>query len=272
MIRAVFISILCLAALLVSSCKKIIEVELDEEDRRLVVQAWFTTEQKVHEIRLTQSTSYYDTEEIPQVSGAKVSISGGGETFIFTEAQPGVYHSEPTAHAKQHTSYTLTIQYNGQTYEATDYCDTVPQLEQIFPEPDYNDQGQLERYDILIWTTELAGYGDHYAWRALVNGNYVSDTLGEIDFGSDDYVGDGLYFEAWPITTVDYLYSGDTLTLEQHNISKATYDAFVAVMLETSWRNGFFDSPPSNIPTNLSNGALGLFMVSAMHSAEYVVP
>jgi hypothetical protein len=272
MIRFILISLICFSAFLLSGCKKIIELELDEEDRRLVVQAWFTTEQKVHEIRLTQSTSYYDTEAIPQVSGAQVSITGGGETFVFTEVQPGVYHSAPTAQAKQDTEYKLTIQYNGQTYEAIDYCDTVPELEQIMPQPDYNNAGQLERYDILIWTTELAGYGDHYAWRALVNGTYVSDTLGEIDFGSDDYIGDGLDFEAWPITTVDYLYSGDTLKLEQHHISKATYDAFMAVMLETSWRNGFFDAPPSNIPTNLSNGALGLFVVSAMHSAEYVMP
>ena len=106
----------------------------------------------------------------------------------------------------------------------------------------------------------------------LVNGTYVSDTLGEIDFGSDDYIGDGLYFAGWPITTIDYLYPGDTLKLEQHHISPATYEAFTAVMLETDWRNGFFDAPPANVPTNLSNGALGLFVVSAMHSAEFIVP
>ena len=272
MMRFMLILLIGFSALLISGCKKIIDIELDEEDRRLVVQAWFTTEQKVHEIRLTQSTSYYDTEPIPKVSGAQVSVSGGGETFVFSEVEPGIYHSAPTAKASLRTSYTLTIQYNGETYEGTDYCDTVPELDDMVPYPDLNEEGELQGFDILIWTKELAGFGDYYAWRVWVNGEYVSDKLGDIDFGSDDYIGDGLYFEAWPISYVDELQSGDTLRLEQHNITKQTYDAFLAVMLETEWRSGIFDAPPSNVPTNLSNGALGLFVVSSLHTAEFVVP
>lgn len=255
-----------------NSCTKIIDIELDEEDRRLVVQAWFTTEAKTHEIRLTQSSSYFDTEPTPQVSGANVSITGGGDTFIFTEVQPGVYHSLPNAQAKLSTNYTLKIEYDGNTYVGSDYCDTVPLLDYMTPYPYYDDEGEFKGYDILIWTKELSGIGDYYAWRTKINGQFISDTLSDIDFGSDDYIGDGLYFEAWPIARVKVLNSGDTLRLEQHNISKATYDAFYAVMSETDWRGGIFDAPPANVPTNLSNNALGLFVVSAMTSFDFIVP
>ena len=265
-----FLIIVILSGL--SSCTKIIDIELDEEDRRLVVQAWFTTEAKTHEIRLTQSSNYFDTEPIPQVSGAIVSISGGGETFVFSEIQPGVYHSSPNAQAKLNTSYTLKIEYDGVVYEGTDYCDTVPLLDNMTPYPYYNDEGELKGYDILIWTKELSGIGDYYAWRTKINGAFISDTLSDVDFGSDDYIGDGLYFEAWPIARVKTLISGDTLRLEQHNITKATYDAFYAVMSETDWRGGIFDAPPANVPTNLTNNAIGLFVVSAMTSFDFIVP
>lgn len=254
------------------SCKKIIDIELEEGDRVLVVDAWFTTESKVHEIKLTQSTDFYDSEPIPQVSGAEVYITGGGETFYFTETAPGVYNSAPGVSAKMHTNYTLNITYNGITYSASDYCDTVPVLDDMMPYPAYDDEGILVGYDLLIWTTELAGYGDYYAWRVLKNGQYESDTLSDIDFGSDDYIGDGLYFEAWPISFIEELNSGDTVRLEQHNITKSTYDAFMAVMLETEWRGGIFDAPPSNVPSNISNGAMGHFTVSSVSTFDFIVP
>lgn len=265
------IPILVLLAAL-SACTKEIDIELEEGDRKLVVDAWFTTEVKVHEIRLTQTSDYFSQESAPLVSGAQVEITGGGETFPFTEISPGIYHSDPSAKAKTKTSYTLSVTYDGTTYAATDYCDTVPDLD--YMELYYNADPDGDWYDILIWTTELAGHGHYYCWRLLKNGDYIKDTLSEIYFDNDAYLGDGLTFTAFPIEWVwaDQVNSGDILTLEQHNISKQSFDSFIAIMNETEWKGGIFDSPPANIPTNFSNGALGIFLVSSMSSYDVVVP
>ena len=40
-------------------------------------------------------------------------------------------------------------------------------------------------------------------------------------------------------------------------------------MLETEWRGGLFDSPPANVPSNVSNGALGYF--GAAGRSEYTI-
>lgn len=256
------------------SCTKELDIELEEGERRLVVDAWFTTEVKTHEIRLSQTANYFSNEPTPLVSGAQVQISGGNEVFPFTEVSPGIYHSEPTASAKLGTTYTLSINYENELYEAKDYCDTVPSLDTMILYPYYDDEGALEGYDFLIWTKELSGYGHYYVWRVLKNGEYIKDTLNEITIESDEYLGDGLEFEAFPIESVslDEVKSGDVLKLEQHNISKQTYDSFIAILTETEWKGGIFDSPPANIPSNVSNNGLGVFLVSPMVAMEVVVP
>jgi hypothetical protein len=255
------------------SCTKEIQVDLDEGDRRLVVDAWFTTEVKTHEIRLTQTASYFSNEAAPLVSGASVQITGGGDVWPFNEVSPGVYQSAPNAHAKNFTDYTLSVVYEGEVYEATDRCDTVPDIEQMMLWYNLDTAGK-SWYDILIWTTELQGYGHWYCWRVMKNGEYLKDTLSEIYFDNDEYLGDGLYFEAFPIEWVyeEDVQSGDTITLEQHNISKKSYDAFVAIMTETAWSGGLFSTPPANIPSNISNNGYGMFLVSSLETASAIVP
>ena len=267
-----FILILSFISVLLSGCYKEIDIELEDGDRRLIVEAWFTTEQKVHEVKLTQSSSYFANEPAPLVSGANVTITGGGDTFVFSEVSPGLYQSAPTAQAKYRTNYTMTIDYNGEIYEASDYCDTVPEIDFMALDTAYDNQGNFTGYNILIWTKELDGYGHYYAWRVLVNGTYVTDTLSQLEYNSDEYLGDGLYFPEWPIDFVSEVASGDIVRLEQHNLSKQTYDAFIAIMSETDWRGGIFDSPPANVPSNFNNDALGLFVASPMFSYEIVVP
>lgn len=272
--KIVYISTVLLSLIFIQ-CTKEIEIELDEGERRLVVDAWFTTEQTTHEVRLTQTSNYFSQEAAPLVSGASVQIEGAGDLWTFSEAEPGIYRSDdPTAHAKIGNTYTLSITYDGQHYTATDYCDTVPSLDHAELYPNYDQNNALSWYDILIWTKELSGYGHWYCWRLLHNGEYVKDTLSEISIESDEYLGDGLEFEAFPIEWIraDDVVSGDTLVLEQHNISKQTYDAFIAILTETQWKGGIFDSPPANIPSNISNNGLGVFVVSAMDSFQMIVP
>lgn len=260
---------------LLPSCYKKIDIDLDEGDQRLVVESWFTTEQKAHEVKLTLSTSYFENQVAPKVSGANVYITGGGDVFTFTETAPGIYTSAPDAGANYSTEYTLHIDYDGVSYAATDYCDTVPNLDDLMLYPDYDTEtGELLGYAVLIWAQELEGFGDYYAWKVLINGEYRSDTLTDIFFASDDYIDDGLYFEAWAIEYIDIndVNSGDVVTLEQHQLSKQSFDLYNSIMSETEWRGGIFDAPPANVSSNVDNGAFGNFVVSSVKSMDVVVP
>ena len=257
-------------SLVLSSCTKIIDIELNDEDsQRLVVDGWFTTETRAHEINLTLTTSYFHNETAPRATGATVYVTDGTNQIAFSESDPGVYVSPITA-GEFNTTYTLHIEYGGEVYESTAYIDSISPLDSLACEPWYNLQGEHEGYDVNIWAQEMPGKGDHYLWRLHHNGVLVSDTLNEIYFDNDEYLPDGLYFANWNIEWVDGQ-PGDQVRLEQHRISGETYDMMMAMMLETEWKGSIFDAPPANVPSNISNGALGFFIASAEVSNTCVI-
>ena len=258
-----------------SSCTKVIELDLNEEEnKKIVVDAIFSTYPQEHEIKLSMSANYYSADAPQQVTGATVSISDGVNTFPFTETAPGIYKSAPNAQATFETNHYLTINYNGQTYTATNYCDTVPAVDTVILEPNYVEGSttEIKDYTIRFSTQELPGFGDNYAWKIYVNGVLRNDTIAEQISQNDEYWPDGTYFYQVALTNIDNVQSGDTITLAQHAISKETYDAFYAILYQTQYKGGIFDAPPANIPTNLSEGAIGMFSVSGETRNYAIVP
>jgi len=49
------------------------------------------------------------------------------------------------------------------------------------------------------------------------------------------------------------------------------WDVFWAVFNETEFNGGLFDAPPANVPTNVSNGAIGYFGAAAVTEIEAIV-
>jgi len=59
--------------------------------------------------------------------------------------------------------------------------------------------------------------------------------------------------------------------VEQWNIGMEAWDVFWAVFNETEFNGGLFDAPPANVPTNVSNGAIGYFGAAAVTEIEAIV-
>jgi hypothetical protein len=259
-------------ALVATSCTEEIDIELNDEDnQRLVVDGWITDQQKAHEVKLTLTTSYFHNEAAPTVSGANVTISDGINTYVLTEEDPGIYRTAPTVQGVPGRDYTLTIDYNSETYTAVTYMDDVTAIDSVTYELHEYDPGEFH-YDLHLFTQEEPGVGDYYLWKLFVNGQSKTDTLSEVTFVEDQLV-DGSYIYDWNFTYLDEddLALGDTLYVEQHSLSEEANDAFIAIMLETDWRGGIFDSPPSNVPSNISNGALGFFNATAVSEFTTVI-
>lgn len=245
-------------------CKKKIKLDLNtEENKRLIVDAQFSTFAQEHEVKLQLSSNYYSTDQSVLVSGATVSVSDGTNTFVYSETSPGVYKTLPTAAAIPEKEYTLTINYNGKTYTAKDYCDEAPILDTVLTEIIYEDNNtDIAGVELKISTQEKAGGRDFYAWKIYVNGELRNGEVSEqIAIDGDNYP-DGVYFNERTITFIDEVNAGDTIKVAQHAISKFTYESIQAILFQTEFRGGIFDSPPANVPTNMSEGAMGIFTVS----------
>jgi len=267
------INILLISVLILSSCVEPIDLTLNtEENVRLVVNAELTSAPKAHLVDLSLTTDYFKEGIADRAENAIVTISDGVQIETLTELEPGMYYTSEDYQGEENVAYTLKIEYNGKTYESTETMLPVAPLDSMYIK-EWEEQDSIEvgftGYDLYIHFQETSPEGDHYLFRMLINGEYdggVSNWFFTNDVGVDGgYISDVQFFgfEAEP---------ADIITFESLSTSKQVYENLLATMLETDWRGGLFDGAPANVPSNISNGAVGAFIVADIESLEVMVP
>lgn len=255
---------------LLQSCTEVIDFDLNEEQSRIVIDGAITDEKKQHRISVTRSTSYFFDQLPPGASGAEVSVSGGGEVFVFTESpnEPGVYLSDSTVQGKVGVTYTLTVLIDGESYTAQDELRPVAPIDICLAFPLIDTLFTLDTsYWIVMFAQENPGSGDHYMWNFYVNDSLWTPELRQKNFANDDFVDGANPVDGWPIfdnISFDQVQVGDKITLEMLSVSEDYFDFAFELFLQTDFRGGFFDGPPANVRSNVSNGALGYFRASAV--------
>ena len=256
---------------LISSCSEIIDMDLnDAENNRLVVEGTITTEQKTHWIKLSRTSDYFVNQPTNGELGAQVSISTDDTTFYYTDPDnDGIYETDKELSAKTGKTYTLNIQLsNGEQYSAESYLKPIHPMDSITYDYAKSDIPVEEGYFYLInvFVQEPEPIGDYYLWEVFIDGKLESDTLRKKAFVSDEFV-NGSYIADWPVYQIEESkITNDTtiIKLQMLSISKAEYEFKIAVLLETDFSGAGFNGPPANIPTNISNGAVGFFGASAV--------
>ena len=101
----------CILLLSMSSCEQSVEIDFQTNDRRLVVSGDFTNDTSVQSIRLYRSGSVTTGRPQTAVSGAKVFITDGIDTFTYLEnpGTPGLYQTPTTCCGIGGHTYTLHI-------------------------------------------------------------------------------------------------------------------------------------------------------------------
>ncbi|MCB0762396.1 MAG: DUF4249 domain-containing protein [Flavobacteriales bacterium] len=265
------------ALVALQSCTERIDIELnDDNTQRLVVEGWISDQERRHEVELSLTTSYFYEQEAPRATGAVVTISNEEESWTLTEDEPGIYRT-PLIAPPAAQWYTLEVQYQGETYTATSWMRPVAPIDSLYVRnfDPYEEYGIPDDpyYSVRLWTQELAGQGDAYMWKTFVNNDPVRDTLRELSFVTDGLY-DGVYVADIEIDYLDIeteAQIGDTVFVEQWNIGTEAYDIFVGIMNETAWNGGLFDSPPANVQTNMSNGALGYFGAAGLSVKQTII-
>ena len=125
---------------LVTSCVEEIPLETENFESILIIEATITNEFKKQEILLSRSFKF---DSIPEKeSNAAVKVNDDtANTYIFTEAEPGVYKSQTTFAAQPNRNYSLSIL----TSDGREYGSTNKQLTQstsidnLYVERDFNE-------------------------------------------------------------------------------------------------------------------------------------
>lgn len=231
--------------------------------QRMVVDGILTDEYREHCIRLSHTREGLNTESSP-LSGASVIVYSDDSIMYYfdeSESQAGSYYSDPFM-AVINKEYKLSIIYKSDTVEASAGMVSVTPLGEInISESDegntfrYNpaETGQPSMTEVFYDWSEIPEYCENYGSCTARETFYV---LNNVDvnqiFSANKKI---IYFPA-----------GTILIRRKYGLTEIHRQFIRSLLMETEWSGGLFDVQHGNIPSNLSNGALGFFGVCSVVS------
>ena len=277
-----FLHFAIIVPLLCMSCEKDIDIELKEEDPKLVVEATIENGQPPVVV-LTSSLNYFSniTADILTASfvhGADVFVSNGTLTHKIKEYNIPLgggytlsYYSIDSTNlstafiGELNKAYSLRINAGGREYTANT---TIPNITKRIDSIWYKagpPQLDTNKVIVMVKATDPPGYGDYIRYYTKRN-----DELFFPGFNSvfDDLFIDGTTYELQVQAGIDrnttisdddfFFDKGDTVTFKLSNIDKATFDFWRT--MEFSYQSvGNPFSTPIKVSSNISGNALGYF-------------
>lgn len=260
--------ILAAISLALSSCKEIVEIEMQDANPILVVEAEVTTETDSSYVKLSLSTNYYQPGEIPVVKNAQVSINGVPFTF---NPSLNLYKAPAGYAGKTDSVYQLEVLYNTKLYTAKSTLFKLFKIDSFFQT--YKDaQGPIP-----------AGFSISYsAFDNRPTPRYTAFKQGYFDtiVQRDSMVGNTIVFDNI-LTPSNQQYnfeipfarfnSGDIYFCSFKSIDNNMRDFLEAYNSQNPNIPGPFQVPPANLPTNVTGGAVGYFSASDVMRWRYTV-
>jgi hypothetical protein len=265
--------LLFLVSIVFYSCQDVIDLPLDTEAPRLVVEANLLAidgqSASNQTIKLTTTSDYY-SETVPTASGASVSvIDTKNNVFVFTEsANSGNYICDNFI-AEIGENYTLKITYKNQNYEAKETFLETPDIEEVTQEKK-NFFGQ-DLTEIKFFFQDN-GFETNYYLVGVNSSSQLLPAIGALDdqFSQGNRMF-GLYRD-------DKLKTDDELILGLQSVSERYFN-YLSKLIEISGSEGGgpFSTPPATVKgnivnlTNKNNYALGYFSLAEGKGENYKV-
>lgn len=245
----IFISVL----ILFTSCRKVIDIDVDDAEENYVIEAVYNATEERVEVKITKSISVFGPVEFPAVSGAEIEIQDheGNSSFLEETDDEGMYVLE---NYPPHflTDYKMSISVDGQHFEATTFLPEVVMLESLsqrFEEASFfGDEG----YIVFMNFQDPPGPNFYRAVRT-VNGEKLTRLSQQFLF--DDSFSDG-NFQTVPFFSSRYE-PDDTITIEFRSYSEASFNYYSELFALAG--DGGQSAAPANPVSNWSNDALGHF-------------
>ncbi|KQB42676.1 DUF4249 family protein [Flavobacterium aquidurense] len=259
-----------LSVLLFLSCDKLVELDLETGDPKIVIDAeiiWEKgTDGSKQTIKISRMAAYY-SPDTPKVSGAQVRVENNdGTVFRFNESEPGLYvcnNFVPVLNME----YKLFVDVDGQSLTATEKLTSVTPIEKI----DQEFMADITGPDLLVVTFYYKDPADQANYYLT---DYKADFMPypEYTVTSDEFVNGNEINEKFTDTD---LKPGKILDITHRGISKNFYN-YMNLILEAANSNPF-GAVTGNIRGNIinttdtNNFALGYFRLCESNHILYTV-
>ena len=267
--------------LIVSSCTDVIEVEVPYGGSRLVVEAsldWEKgTQGNEQTIKLSVMIPYFDDTSIDIVTGAEVKVTDDstGNVVQFIDQNNGNYTTSDFVPVIGQ-SYTLEINYNGETYIAKETLMSVVDIDNVNQSTDGGfDTNVIE---VNIYFNDPVDEENYY----LTKFHERKDLLPTLFDVSDEFTNGNemlIFYEKYDNedTGEKELQPGDIVDIELYGISK-TYYNYIGLLIQQNESAGDpFSSTPVPLkgnctnPSNPDNFAWGYFRLTQVDRTTYMV-
>ncbi|MEM9545821.1 MAG: DUF4249 domain-containing protein [Bacteroidota bacterium] len=265
----VFVALLI--TILTSCFREPIDFDLNDGDPQIVITGWITDDSTPQFVSVTRSTSFLGEQSIDYVDGAEATISTDQETYFLEERETGRFFLPEDWTAITGQTYRLEVNYEGNNYTATHEMRAAPTIQNPLVEEITSEDDSILLYQTLISFDDPVGEGDGYFIIDYQKGTEVSDFIERGFVGDDEFI-DGEMLEEVVATNFDHRHEmGDTVIIELYSIGQNSSDFIEEVLTESFRGESPFETPPVNVSTNISGGALGYFVTSGMQRVEIII-
>jgi hypothetical protein len=269
------IPILFLAAVLIS-CSEGIDLDLRQTPSKIVIEGLVTDKPGYQSVKITRSADFYSNGVTPRVTDAAVVVEDDlGQSFAFVHNpnnhadSAGIYIPQIPFTGEIGRTYTLRVTAGGNVFEATDELYSVLSVDSLtyqvnefqteFPQ----NEGKI--YEILMFAKEPQDEKNFYLFKFYRNDSLTYFNETDIYYSDDEFLAENIDGVPSPV----YYGEDDLARSEIYSISRIGYVYYndLSTLLNND-AGGMFGPIPSLPRTNLSNGALGFFQVSAVSTSE----
>lgn len=254
--------------LFLSSCDKEINVDLNKNNRKYVIDGNLSTETGESYVMISRTLDIDETIDYPTVSGALVTITDNTliKTYTLTESTNGIYIKSDLTGIEGH-SYTMTVKINDEIFTSLSTIPNSLKFDSIvqqnnadegIPEPP-GDRGTGPIIQILPIYTNLSYSDKYFQFVVFKNRTLLSGMIVRRDLGST------VNASLFPIFI--QAKKNDILKIDMQCFDKKVYDYLYGL----SQNINQFSTTPSNPTSNISNGALGFFKAHSSQKKSIVI-
>ncbi len=256
-----------ISLLLLSSCEKEIDLNLDDKSGNIVIEGNITNQPSPYYMQITKSVAFTEINQYPPITDAVVIVSDNtGQVDTLQYVADGRYKTTSLISLPGNTYHLLVIA-DGVSYTAQS---TMPQTVALgsFIQ-DSISIGRMVNYSILPVFTDPMSLGNRYLFILSVNGR-----KGETPQLFSDNINNGMVNQRTlmlPMNGNDNVKIGETVHVEMQCIDQSIYTYYTAVNQISGSGGSGTSVTPANPPSNISNDALGYFSAHTVMASDIII-
>ncbi|MBK7939141.1 MAG: DUF4249 domain-containing protein [Lewinellaceae bacterium] len=246
------------AIALLNSCTKVIDINLNEADPKIVIEAELLSGTHDFTVKITKTGDFFNPGQPGTVADATVFLKKGTDAALHLANEGNGIYSLKNFTASENTAYFLSVTVEGKTYEATDFLPKNVPLDSLtvgVPENSLFNTSGADSFQIVVNYQDPPEDLNFYRIRSTVNG--IPRSEGAKLLVIEDRYSVGAYFTL-PIFTDSYELN-DNVDVELMSISHAMFDYFNTLALLVDGSGSPARRTPAAIGRAVRWGIWGVF-------------